>query len=129
MPGEKILLADDDTEVLNILVKRLRQNNYEVMGFASGRDLIANAKLFNPDLVMLDIVMPDIDGYSVACALREEKDLPDTPIIFMTAQELEYEAAQKKIAEIGRCSFITKSRTFEELLAKIRETLAGPEDK
>lgn len=123
MAGKMILIADDDPEILDILVKKLRQNNYEVIGFSKGRDVIDKCKTYNPDLIILDIVMQDVDGYTVAYALREDKDLANTPIIFITAQELEYPLIQKKISKIGCCDFITKFRPFADLLVKIKEKI------
>lgn len=121
MAGKRILIADDDPEILDILVKKLRQNNYEVMGFSNGKEVIEKCKIYNPDLIILDIVMRDVDGYTVASTLREDKDLVNIPIIFITAQELEYPLIQKKISEIGCCDFIAKFRPFEELLIRIKE--------
>jgi len=123
MAGKMILIADDDPKILDILVKKLRQNNYEVIGFSEGKDVIDKCKIYNPDLIILDIVMQDVDGYTVANALREDKDLANVPIIFITAQELEYPLIQKKISEIGRCDFIIKFSPFDDLLVKIKEKI------
>lgn len=123
MVGKKILIADDNPDMLTLLVTRLKHNNYDVIAFSEGREVIEKCRICNPDLIILDIVMQNVDGYTVAHALREDKDLVNIPIIFITAQELEYSLIQKKIAEIGYCDFITKFRPFEELLAKIREKI------
>jgi len=123
MAGKRILIADDDLEILDVLVRKLRENNYEVMGFQEGKDVMEKCKICNPDLILLDIVMRDVDGYTVAHTLREDKALENIPIIFVTAQELEYSVISKRLAEIGHCDFIAKSRTFDELLAKIKEKI------
>jgi DNA-binding response OmpR family regulator len=123
MTGKKVLIADDDPKILDILEKKLRQNNYEVIGFSKGKDVIDKCKIFNPDLLILDIIMQDIDGYSVARLIRQDQDFENIPIIFITAQELEYSLIQKKLSEIDHCDFINKSCTFKELLAKIKEKI------
>lgn len=123
MAGRTILIGDDDPEILDILVRKLKQNNYEVIGFTKGRDIIDKCKICNPDLIILDIVMQDVDGYTVAYAIRADKDLVNIPIIFITAQELDYPLIQKKISEIGCCELMAKSRPFDELLAKIKEKI------
>ena len=120
MPGKKILIADDEPDTLNIVVKKLRQNDYEVVGLSCGKDVLENCKIYKPDLVILDILMGDTDGYSVAEILRETPELKEMPIIFMSAQELEYSVINNRLAQIGCCEFITKFCTFEDLLAKVK---------
>ena len=123
MPGKRILIVDDDVHFLDNLVAKLRQAGFEVMAFSNGEEVVKKCKIFNPDLVLLDIVMPGVDGYSIAQALRQERALEAIPIIFITAQELEYPAITKRVEEIGRCGFILKHRPFEELLARIQERI------
>jgi len=123
MPGKRILVADDDHKTLDSLVKKLKEHDYEVMAFLNGSEAIENSRLFNPDLLILDILMPDIDGYSVVRAIREDKNLENVPVIFVTAKDLEHTFMQKRITEIGCCDFMNKSRSFDELLAKIKERI------
>lgn len=123
MEGKRILIAEDETESLDILVKKLRENNYEVMGFSGGRELLEKSSIFSPDLIILDIVMPDLDGYSVASAIRKNKNLKNTPIIFMSAKELEYSGIRKRMSDLGCCDFIGKPCTFDDLLGKIKEKI------
>lgn len=123
MAGKRILVADDDHRALDSLVKRLKEHDYEVMAFSSGSEAIDNSRIFNPDLLILDILMPDVDGYSVVRSIREDKDLENVPVIFVTAQDLEHTFMQKRITEIGSCDFMNKFRSFDELLAKIREKI------
>ncbi len=123
MAGKRILIADDDHKTLDTLVRKLKENDYEVMAFASGRDAIENCRIFNPDLMILDIVMPDVDGYTVVRTVREDKGLENIPVIFVTSQDLEHIFMQKRISEIGCCDFMNKFRSFDELLAKIKERI------
>lgn len=123
MAGKRILIADDDPEILGILEKRLRQKNYEVAGFLSGKEAIEKGKSFNPEIVILDMLLSDTDGYSVATALRKNKNLESVPIIFVTGKELDYSVAQKNISELVNCEFLTKLSTFEDLLKKIKEKI------
>ncbi len=123
MAGKRILIADDDLKTLDTLVRKLKENDYEVMAFANGRDAIDNSRIFNPDLMILDIVMPDVDGYTVVRTVREDKGLENIPVIFVTSQDLEHIFMQKRISEIGCCDFMNKFRSFDELLAKIKERI------
>jgi DNA-binding response OmpR family regulator len=117
----KILIADDEPDVLAILEKKLKENYFEVLGLSKGKDILDSVKSFKPDLMILDIVMPDIDGYSVAFLLREDKELKGIPIIFMTGKDLDYSGVQRRIAELGYCDFISKPCSFEDLFKKIKE--------
>jgi two-component system response regulator VicR len=123
MAGKKILIADDEQEILEILEKKLKQNGYEVISFSKGKDAVEGSKLHKPDLIILDIAMPEMDGYNVALALREEEVSKSAPIIFMTAKELEYSGIQKRLAEISYCDFIAKPCVFEDLLAKVKKMI------
>ena len=123
MAVKKILIADDDPDVLSILEKKLKQNNYDCLALSKGREILQNCKSFLPDLLILDIIMPDSDGYLVASSLREDKTLKNIPIIFMTGKELDYSGIMKRISLFGLCDFITKPCTFEDLLAKVKKVI------
>jgi two-component system alkaline phosphatase synthesis response regulator PhoP len=123
MAGKKILIADDEQDTLYILEKKLKQNNYDVLSLTEGKEVVKKCKLYNPNLIILDIVMPGVDGYTVALSLREDKSLKSIPIIFMTAKELEYSGIEKRLLEIGYSDFISKPCVFEDLLKKIKATV------
>jgi DNA-binding response OmpR family regulator len=123
MLQKKILIADDERDVLAILEKKLRLDGFQVLALSKGKEIIAQVKSFQPDLVILDIVMPDMDGYAVGITLRSDEATKKTPIIFMTGKELEYSGMQKRAQELGSCDIINKPCTFEELLVKVKEAL------
>lgn len=119
MAEKKILIAEDEPEVLNILEKKFRARGYEVLAVANGEEAFNRCRAYNPDLLLLDIAMPKIDGYTLAQNFRKDKAFKETPIIFMTAKELEFSGIQKRLTELGNCDFITKPCIFEALLAKV----------
>lgn len=123
MEQKKILIADDEQDILDVLGKRIVESNYDVVTISDGREVIDKCKSAKPDLIILDIVMPGMNGYAVASMLRKERNLAGIPIIFMTAKELEYSGIQKRLSDLGFCDFIAKPFTFEELLAKIKEKI------
>lgn len=123
MGQKKIFIADDEEDVLDILEKRLQQQNYDVITVSNGNKIIDICKFYKPDLIILDIVMPGIDGYTVAQSLRKEKEISDTPIIFITAKDLEYSGIKQRLLDIDCTDFIAKPCPFEELLAKIKEKI------
>ena len=120
MAARKILVVDDEIDVRDILSKKLLQNNYDVKVLSAGKEVVSHCKTDRPDLILLDIVLADTDGYSVAEALREEKDLASVPIIFMTGQDLDVPEMAKKSAQFGVCDFITKPCAFSDVLEKIK---------
>ncbi len=119
MAVKKILIADDELDILDVLEKKLKQNNYEVLALSKGKEVSEKAVEFKPDLFILDIVMPDMDGYAIGLRLRSKESFRATPIIYMTGKELATVGIQKRISELGFCDFITKPCTFENLLAKV----------
>ncbi|MFA5410670.1 MAG: response regulator [Candidatus Omnitrophota bacterium] len=120
---KKILIADDQEEILKMLEQSLRQNNYSVVAVSRGRDALRMANLDKPDLVLLDIAMPDMDGYAIASDLRNNKSLKDVPIIFLTGKELESAGIEKRIQDLGAYDYITKPCDLQDLLAKIKKSI------
>jgi twitching motility two-component system response regulator PilH len=123
MQQKKIIFADDEEDILNVLSGKLRKNNYFVVALAKGKDVIDSCKINKPDLILLDIAMPDIDGYAVASALREDKVTRAIPIIFLTGKELKPEGVFERIEQLGACDYMVKPFSFESLLTKIKETI------
>ncbi|HNQ49815.1 MAG TPA: response regulator [Candidatus Omnitrophota bacterium] len=120
MAGNKILVVDDEVDVRDILSKKLTENGYAVRVVSSGKDVLEQCKAECPDLVLLDIVLSDTDGYSVAEELRRDKSIPRIPIIFMTGQDLDVPEMARNSARFGVCDFITKPCAFADVLEKIR---------
>lgn len=123
MDAKKILIADDEQDVLNVLTKKLVQKNFLVTAVSRGKDAIEKCKLDKPDVILLDIVMPDMDGYEVASAIREEEGLKDVPIIFLTGKELEHTGIERRVEDIGAYDYLIKPCTFDEIVNKIKEVL------
>ncbi len=114
----KILLVDDDARLRPILKYRLEQEGYHVMTTGSGEEALMFARRERPDLVLLDIGLPDRDGLDVARALHREMNLP---IVFLTARGQETDIVVG--LELGAEDYITKPFGFRELLARIRVVL------
>jgi two-component system alkaline phosphatase synthesis response regulator PhoP len=116
----KILLVDDETDIVEFLKYNLETNNYEVIVGYDG--LQALTKLSeNPDLIILDIMMPHLDGYEVYKKIRENKDFADVPIIFLTAKSGEID--EIKGLELGASDFIQKPISPKKLLARVKLNL------
>ena len=82
----KILLVDDEEDILEILKYNLKKENYEIETARDGNEAIEKAHSFKPDLIVLDIMMPDMDGIEVCTRLREDDGFNETLIAFLTAK-------------------------------------------
>jgi CheY-like chemotaxis protein len=98
MDKKRILVVDDEAIVTRTLKMYLEgTGSYEVRTENQGTRAVAAAKEFKPDLVLLDLIMPDTDGATVAAQIREDASLKDTPIVFLTAL-----VSQKEVGPTGR---------------------------
>lgn len=118
---KKILLVDDEEEALHFLGNILKRENYNVTITPKGKEAIELAKSIKPDLVILDVLMPDMDGADVAFALENDPITKDTPIIFLTGILTKDEEFSGK--KSSRHFTLAKPITKEELLTAVRRVL------
>jgi len=117
----KILVVEDDLDVAEMLNAYFRVQGYEVFTVNWGEDGVRACQTINPDLVVLDIRLPDIDGYEVARRLRTDRRSQDVPIIFLT--EKRDRADRLQGLEIGADDYITKPFDVQELRLRVRNAL------
>ncbi len=117
----KILVVEDDLDVAEMLNAYFRVQGYEVFTVNWGEDGVRACHTINPDLVVLDIRLPDIDGYEVARRLRTDRRTQDVPIIFLT--EKRDRADRLQGLEIGADDYITKPFDIQELRLRVRNAL------
>jgi CheY-like chemotaxis protein len=106
MTKQKILIIEDNEQNMYMLTYLLESNNYEVFQSFSGTDGIALARKTLPDVILLDIQLPEMDGYDVARELRKIKDLASTPIIAVTSYAMTGD--KEKAFEAGATGYIEK---------------------
>lgn len=123
MDKKKILVADDEEPILSLIEKKLKDSNYDCVTTAKAQEVLNLAKSVKPDLILLDIAMPDMDGYMVAKDLKKEKATQDIPIVFLTGKELELRAINERIGEVGAYGFLMKPCSLKELLEKIKSVI------
>jgi len=117
-----ILIVDDNQENLGILARIMVENGY-IPGFAeSGAEAFIYIKNSCPDLILLDIMMPDMDGFEVCRRLKQDATLADIPIIFLTAAKMEKDDVIAGL-KLGAVDYITKPFNQEELLTRINTHL------
>ncbi len=117
----KILIIEDDLDVAEMLNAYFRVQGYEVFTVNWGEDGVRSCQTVHPDLVILDIRLPDIDGYEVARRLRGDRRTSDVPIIFLT--EKRDRADRLQGLEIGADDYITKPFDVQELRLRVRNAL------
>jgi DNA-binding response OmpR family regulator len=121
----RILLVDDSSTVLTMERMFLSDENYELLVAHDGEEAIAKAVTEKPDLILLDIVMPGIDGFETCRRLRAQDSTRDTPVIMVTTRG-EPESIETGYAA-GCNDYVTKPIDGLELLTKIRNCLAAAE--
>jgi two-component system alkaline phosphatase synthesis response regulator PhoP len=114
----KILVVDDEPAVTNLLSYNLRKASYAVLTAADGREALALARESQPDLILLDLMLPGVDGLEVCRELRKTRDVP---IIMLTA--LGEEIDRVVGLELGADDYVTKPFSVRELLARIKAVL------
>jgi two-component system, sensor histidine kinase and response regulator len=120
-PPPNILVADDTVENLRLLSSMLGQCGYEVRPVTNGRQALQAAEREPPDLILLDINMPELDGFEVCARLKAQTALRDVPVIFLTA--LADLADKVRAFDVGGIDYITKPFQVEEVRARVKTHL------
>ena len=119
--GKLILVADDDDDVRDLVAFRLQRAGFEVVEARDGREALVLARRRVPDLCLLDVMMPSLDGYEVARELRASEGLDGIPIVLLTASV--QDAAVSKGFEAGADDYIKKPFSPQELLTLVSAML------
>jgi len=118
----RILLAEDDRILRKAGEVSLKKRGYEVISAVDGEDALAKARVHKPDLVLLDVMMPKMNGFEVLEALKGAADVRDIPVIMLT--NLEQPADIKRATDSGAHSYLVKSNmNLDELAARIKDAL------
>jgi two-component system, OmpR family, alkaline phosphatase synthesis response regulator PhoP len=115
--GKKILIADDEPDILEIISYNLRSEGYETVTAKDGEEALQKAKIVKPDLIILDVMMPNKNGMEVCKLLRNQPDFQQTLIIFLTA--LNDEGSHIRGLEFGADDFLTKPVSPKVLVSKV----------
>jgi two-component system OmpR family response regulator len=115
----RILVVDDEPNIVEVLTMALRYQGFEVAAAANGQEALAQVSAFRPHLMLLDVMLPDMDGFEVAERLGAQR--ADVPIIFLTARDETPDKIRGLTA--GGDDYVTKPFSLEELVARIRTIL------
>ncbi len=114
----RILVVDDEPPIVDVLVYNLRRANYEVVVARDGEEALVAARRDKPDLIVLDLMLPRLDGLEVCRALRRDQDVP---IIMLTARDSEVDRVVG--LELGADDYVVKPFSVRELMARIKTVL------
>lgn len=120
--NKKILVVDDEPHLLLLMEARLKASGYEVLTAADGQTALEMAKKQNPDLMILDLMLPKMDGYKVCALLKKDMRYSRIPIILFSARAQQED--MKMGEEVGADAYITKPFEPKRLLAKMEELIS-----
>ena len=117
-----ILVVDDERDILELLKYNLEKEGYRVLTAHNGKEALRVVKQ-HPDLVVLDVMMPELDGWEVCKAIRKDPATAKTPIVFLTARDSEIDEVVG--LELGADDYITKPVKVRTFLARVKRALKG----
>ena len=116
-----IFCVEDDRNIRELLVYTLSTTGYQAQGFSSGKELFQELKNNRPELILLDIMLPGEDGYSILERLKASSETQNIPVIMVTAKEAEYDKVRG--LEAGADDYITKPFGMMEFVARVKAVL------
>lgn len=119
--SKKILVVDDEPQNVKLITSRLKANDYQTVSAYDGKDCIEKAIKEQPDLIILDIVMPGLSGFEVARKLRKDEHTKNIPIIMLTALAQEKDLSEG--LEAGAVCFISKPFNPVDLISEVEQAL------
>jgi DNA-binding response OmpR family regulator len=119
----RILIVDDEPNLVLALEFLMKKEGYEIRAAADGEKAVKAAEEYRPDLILLDVMMPRMDGYEVCQHIRANPELRDVAIVMLTAKGREVE--REKGLALGADLYITKPFSTREVVRKVKEILAA----
>lgn len=124
--GKKIIIADDDKTLVSMYRDRLEHEGYVVFDCANGEELLKQVGAIKPDLIMLDLIMPRLNGYDTLLSLKSDPVTKDIPLVILTTLINDFNRG--KAIDAGATEYLIKSEvTPKEVIATIRDILAKSE--
>lgn len=122
--AKKIVLAEDEPQIARLVEFKLKKEGYQVTWKENGEEALKAIKADKPDLILLDVMMPVMDGYEVLRRLKEDENLRSIPVVMLTARAQERDVV--KGIDMGAEDYITKPFHPAELLARVKRILGKP---
>lgn len=121
--AKKVLVVDDDPYILMSLEFLMKKNGFDVLVARNGTEALELLKKQVPDVVLLDIMMPDVDGYQICRHIKKTKSLQQTKVVFLSAKTAE--ADIQKGLDLGASLYIKKPFSTRELVKQVKELAGG----
>ncbi len=122
MSKKRILVVEDEQELIKAVQIRLKYSGYEVLSACNGREGLEVARKEKPDLILLDMMMPEMDGLTMLSRLKNSSDIKHIPVIMLTAKAQSDDIAQA--SKLGAFDYVVKPFTSQILLEKIRKAIS-----
>ena len=119
---KKIPVVDDDPYILMSLEFLMKKNGFEVMVARNGTEALDIVEKQVPDIVLLDIMMPDVDGYAICKHIKSSKKLKEAKVVFMSAKSKETDI--RKGYDLGASLYVTKPFSTRQLLKQVQELIS-----
>ncbi len=118
-----VVVAEDDEDILRLVTTRLGRDGYDVVTARDGAQALAAVHAHRPDLALLDVSMPGLDGLEVLTRIRGDERLAETPVVLLTAMAQEQDV--RRAFEAGADGYVRKPFSLAELSAKVAELVGG----
>lgn len=119
----RVLVADDDPTIQQLVALNLEMEGYEVRLASDGAEAVTAAVEFAPHVILLDVMMPNMDGWEACAAIKARDDLADVPVVFLSARAQDADLARGD--ELGAAAYVTKPFDPVDLLDLIADLIAG----
>jgi PAS domain S-box-containing protein len=120
----RLLVVDDDPDILTLMEEALTFHGYQVLTAAGGQEALDQIQASRPDLILLDLKMPGVDGYEVIRRIKGADDTRPIPIIVITASPVDKERDKVRVLGMGAAQYITKPLSIEVLIREIKRAIA-----
>ena len=121
MPGQRILIVEDEEAIVEVVSRTLRRHGYETASAADGDDALEKAFSLRPGLVILDLMLPKMDGWEVCRRLKADRQTASVPVLMLTARREERDVVEG--LEIGADDYMKKPFSLAELAARVKALL------
>jgi len=120
---KKILVVDDEKDVRDLIAEMLSKNKFSVSAGSTAEEAVAMAKTNKPDLILLDIAMPGIDGYQACEMLKANQHTKKIPIVLLTGKDLKSQGVIKHCENLFVAGFISKTASLKDILGDVKKVL------
>ena len=117
---KKILVVDDEPDILRVVIYRLQKDGFEIKTAVDGKKALAIIQEEPFDLILLDITLPELNGYEVCKSLKGDDKVKHIPVVFLTAS-MASEGFEERAQEVGASGYVFKPFDYEDLLREIKK--------